>query len=135
MTLVTPRDHPAMGVFRRAGIAAALVVAASCGGPSESVDPGADSAHFEKQLTAFRDRLASLEERQVATDEVAARSARRLGRRLERLRGTVARLQAAVQSARGDVAGAVAEVQTVKRELSLLTERYDFHMRRYHGGR
>lgn len=132
---------------RRLRLVAAVVaiasVAPACGRASDDARAVADEAlaridglearigELEAELEKARGRLKDARDiREQISRDVAA-----LGRRLDR---SLAGLRAAVSDVRSTAsegaAAAVAEAQGVARELGVLEQRYDYHLRRYHGG-
>lgn len=122
---------------RRALVAAAAAaVLVSCGSDGTGAGTAAadDVARLERRVG---DLTAELRELKAGSD----RAARQAAARTDRLWEAVARLRRGLAGMAQDLEGATtasdaaaAEVAAAVRELSVLTERYDYHLRRYHGG-
>ncbi|MGH2695194.1 MAG: hypothetical protein ACRDJJ_10340 [Actinomycetota bacterium] len=118
----------------------ALVLLAGCGGDPESRPDGSQAAG-QPGLDSLEDRIVELE---GLVDDLGAsddRLATRLRRTTQRLQGSVSALRSSLRAAEEDAGGALddagaalSRVEQVARDLSVLTERYDYHLKRYHGG-
>ena len=133
-----------------AAVTAALVALTACGGSGDSVDEARATADTAlDQVEQLTERITSLErELSAASGALADAEAgdRDLGRRLDkatdrlqkslgRLRKSVDAAGEAAESAAADSGSALAQAQAAARDLAVLRERYDYHLRRYHGGR
>jgi TolA-binding protein len=117
----------------------ALVLFAGCGGDPEP-RPGASATASQEDLASLQDRVAELEDLVDDLREGDDRMAARLRATTTRLGDSVSSLRSSLQSAEDDATDALADagaaaarVEQVARDLSVLTERYDYHLRRYHG--
>ena len=124
----------------------ALVAAAACGDGGESVDnarAAADSAIEQvEELTARIESLESelddaLNQAEKSDRALAGRldGARgRLDKALDRLRKSTDAAAGAAETAAANSSSALAKAEEAARSLNVLQERYDYHLRRYHGG-
>lgn len=134
----TTREHAVMAL-RRLLVALALTTALPACGMLPGGEPASQprSDHAAEQLSAFRERLGALEDAlaaQTGQAKESRRAAARLDGALDALRRRLQRMAGSNAAARAAAADALSEVQAAARDVALLTERYDFHMRRYHGG-
>lgn len=134
----------------------ALVLAVACG------DAGALDSGAEKELEAARDlaeqaqgdanaalrRVGELEREMAGLDDHLAASGKarkKLRARLERLgdglRDSLEKLRTALEDARSGAGSAqasadeaLARAGQIARDLAVLEQRYNYHLRRYHGG-
>ena len=126
------------------GAALALVVVAGCGrgdldsSTRERLDDAATGA------TQALDEVDTLESRidALASSFAEVRRDRdRIDATVEKLRETLRDLRASLGnvrssagSAASDAGAALAEAQELARDLAVLEQRYEYHLRRYHGG-
>ena len=128
-------------------LVAALVAFGGRGGESvEDARAAADSALEQvDQLTARVESLATdlgvataaLDEAEKSDRSLAAqldKAAARLDKALVRLRKRADAAGAAAESAAASSSSALAKAEAAARGLNVLQERYDYHLRRYHGG-
>ncbi|HVF52894.1 MAG TPA: hypothetical protein VNC78_04720 [Actinomycetota bacterium] len=113
-----------------AGLIVALALA-SCG------PPGADPAAADDALRLKVDRLeADLIALSRSSTENEGRLRvieRKLSDATDRLEQAMRRLESALAGAEADAAGALERAESAARSLAVLTDRYDYHLRRYHG--
>jgi outer membrane murein-binding lipoprotein Lpp len=142
---------PSMGAgrwrSRRLRLAAAVIAVAllalACGRATDEARAVADQAleridGLEARVAELEDALdiarGRLKDARDFEDRVS-RDIDSLGRRLVR---SVANVRASITDVRAaaseGAAGALAEAQQVARDLAILEQRYDYHLRRYHGG-
>ncbi len=122
-------------------VVATGVLAGCAGGAAEPRRSATRPDPAVEQIAELDERVAALED---ALDEERlkdARAQRRLKRSSQRLWKAVGRLRDALDAARAGAAAADADAQEaaariddVAAELSVLADRYDYHLRRYHGG-
>ena len=125
---------------RAIAIVAALAVLTACGSDAGSarIDPADEAARA--QAAEALDRVASLTDRverlgsEIRVQERAQRRMvdgikTRLGALAERLREALATVRAAAESAGADASAAAAQIGGVARNLSVLKERFDYHLR------
>ena len=125
---------------RAIAIVAALAVLTACGSDAgaDRTDP-ADAAARAQAAEAL-DRVASLTDRvERLGSELKARERAqprmvdgletRMGVLAERLREALAAVRAAAESAGADADAAAAEIGGIARSLSVLKERFDYHLR------
>ncbi len=130
----------------------ALVLAAACGGPEElgaaardrldAATGVAEDARAEARAAADRvaDLSESFEELQADVDrgrKIAARVAElreRLQASIRDLRSGLADVRSTAGAGAASAEDALARASQVARDLAVLEERYDYHLRRYHGG-
>lgn len=116
---------------------------AACGEAGDDARVAADRAL--ERVDSLEARVSDLEGAlEAATEELDSGRAleRRLSRDLDeladRLEGSVARTKANLSDVRSsaseEASSALAQAQQVARDLEVLEERYDYHLRRYHGG-
>ena len=125
-----------MPVMTRVALVLFVALFGACA-PDE--EPAADPT--AQALAAVEDRLGELES-EVATaesaDDDAARDLDRLGERLsralDRLKGSIGKIRTGSNAGADQAASALAAVHAVQRGLDVLEERYEYHLRRYHGG-
>jgi chromosome segregation ATPase len=136
----------------RASVAVCLIALGlllnGCGSAGELEDVSRTAAGAAEQVEELEGRVAQLEEALAASDaelQTAAAERADFGRRLERvadhLGAGVKQLRVALAKARGNLstassnaASAVAEAAALARDLAVLQNRYDYHLRHYHGG-
>lgn len=118
-----------------------LLVALSMGACASSEAPFEPSAETTEAISALEVRLADLEaDLQVERDDRGKLSDRldalsdKLERSLDRLTESMAEARSGSAEARESAASALATVRSVASDLSVLEERYEYHLRRYHGG-
>lgn len=147
------RARPRLGaVVLALGVLLALIavlvvaIAGRSGGSVEDARAAADSAlERVEELTARVESLATdlgaataaLDEAEKSDRSLAAQldnTSARLDKAIERLRKRAGAAGAAVESAAADSSSALAGVDAAARSLNVLQERYDYHLRRYHGG-
>jgi chromosome segregation ATPase len=131
------------------GVALALAAAVvAWGGRGESVRnrEAADSAleqvgnltsrveALENELRASTTALSRAERVERSLADRLDRVTARLDKALGRVRKSTAAARAGAKSAAADSASALATAQDAARELNVLQERYDYPLRRYHGG-
>lgn len=103
------------------------------------------SAEMTEALTTLEDRITDLEAEIRSDLEAQEDDGAKLGDRLDRLTARLERSLERLRDALGDAKDGSAEAQeaaasalstarSVASDLSVLEERYDYHLRRYHGG-
>jgi chromosome segregation ATPase len=134
----------------------ALLLAVACGGPDDlaasardEIEAAADAAaEAKKEASAASDRAEQLEMRLDDLSSQLDRASRarakmveRLGALRERLWGSINSVRAGLGESRSasaaaaaDAAEALSRAGKVARDLAVLEGRYDYHLRRYHGG-
>lgn len=128
-----------MPLMARAALA--LLIALSFGACASADAPSEPSTETTQALSAIEDRVADLEadllaaedDRTKLDDRIAALGDK-LDRSLERLREALAEARSGSSQAADSAASALATAQSVASDLSVLEERYEYHLRRYHGG-
>jgi uncharacterized coiled-coil protein SlyX len=129
-------------------VAAALALAAC--GRAQALDPAAQEeiegarALAERavdEVRRFEPRVALLERRVAAHKRAASALRDALVSRSEKLdaalRGVERRLErlaASNRAATKDAEAALSAAEAAARDLAILTRRFDYHLRRYHGG-
>ncbi len=90
---------------------------------------------------ALTDQISSLQERIDVLEADAARTGAQADKVADRLWGALARLRKEMKDTSGSsteaaeaAQQALAEVRAAAGDLAVLTSRYDYHLRRYHGG-
>lgn len=119
-----------------------LVAMALAGAPACSPDEthsddeaGREALAAVDELSAEVDELSATlaEERTAAADALDALE-RELRRAIKNLRESLQALRRGNDDAAADAAAAIARANAVASDLEVLEERYNFHLRRYHGG-
>jgi chromosome segregation ATPase len=128
---------------------AGALLAAGCGRPDGDVvaaqraaqEAGERASDLEAEVSSLGRSLASARADIDAAATERAELGDRLARALKRLRGSLARVRNAVNEAQdashaasSSASAAVAEADGVAHDLAVLKNRYDYHLRRYHGG-
>lgn len=125
-----------MPVMARVALVLFVALIGACA-PDEApaTDPTAEA------IAALEDRLGALEEglaaAESADDEATTdieRLSSRLSRALERLQGSIGKIRTRSATGADQAASALAAVSAAQRALDVLEERYEYHLRRYHGG-
>ena len=125
-----------MPVMARVAVVLFVALLAACA-PDEApaTDPSAAA------VAALEDRLGELEsdlEAAAAEEKDATADLERLSdrmtRALERLRSSLGKVRVGSADGADQAASALAAVGAVQRALDVLEERYEYHLRRYHGG-
>jgi predicted nucleic acid-binding Zn-ribbon protein len=100
-----------------------------------------DSAATAEALSSLEERIDELESDLATAGDADDRALRRLGalgdrldRALERLKSSLSNSRATGADAADQAASALGAAQAVASDLQVLEERYEYHMRRYHGG-
>lgn len=116
----------------------ALFVSA-CAADEEPVVEGPDEA-TTAALAALEDRIDELEDELSQADSARERAQDDLKAFRKRFRSTLKDLRASLADVRSEsatpaeVAAALSEARAVAADLEVLEERYNYHLRRYHGG-
>lgn len=125
-----------MPVMTRVALVLFVALFAACA----PEDPPASDPTAEA-LVALEDRFGDLEADLAAfrseDDDRAGeieRLSSRLSRALERLKGSIGKIRTNSAEGADQAASALAAVSSVQRALEVLEERYEYHLRRYHGG-
>ena len=101
-------------------------------GPDETTS--AALADLEERIEELEGDLAEADEaRERGRDELKAVRTR-FRDSLKELRGSLAEVRATSSDASSEVSSALAEARAVAADLEVLEERYNYHLRRYHGG-
>ena len=127
----------------RAAVALFLALCMSACAAGET--PREPSAETTEALALLEDRIAELEaeirdDLESEADDRAKLDGRldglagKLERSLERLREALSGVKGGSAEARDAAASALATAQAVASDLNVLEKRYDYHLRRYHGG-
>ena len=125
-----------------------LLIALVCGACAQADAPGEATSETAAAMEALDERVATLETDLAAAqddieagDEAGSRLATRidhladkLDRSLERLRDALDSVRSGSAEARDQAASALATAQSVASDLAVLEQRYEYHLRRYHGG-
>jgi septal ring factor EnvC (AmiA/AmiB activator) len=125
-----PRMVPAMA-------AVALIFAPACSPDEAATDDGsgrealAAVAELSRELDGLNETLR--QERSDAADALDALE-RDLRKSIKDLRASLRNLRAGNADAESDAASALARASEVASDLEVLEDRYNFHLRRYHGG-
>lgn len=135
--------HVTMRWMSRAAVA--LFLALFMGACAAAETPGEPSAETTEALASLEDRIAQLEadlEEELESggadraklegklDDLAGK----LERSLDRLRDALDGLRGGSAEIREAADSALATARSVASDLSVLEERYEYHLRRYHGG-
>jgi chromosome segregation ATPase len=134
----------------------ALLLAVACGGPDDLAASARDeiqaaaeaAAEAKEEARAASDRAEELEMRLDDLSSKLDRASKARAKMIERLAALRDRLWASINSVRAglgdsrststaaaaDAAEALSRATRVVRDLAVLEGRYDFHLRRYHGG-
>jgi exonuclease VII small subunit len=146
---VAAPTRPFRGQLLAAFLALVLTGGAACGGAGESIEDAraaADSAleqveelgarieSLEAELGAASATLNNAEEGERALARRLDKATDRLDKALSRLRKSVDAAGAAAESAAANSSSALANAEDAAQRLNVLRERYDYHLRRYHGG-
>jgi ABC-type transporter Mla subunit MlaD len=125
-----------------------LLVALVCGACAQAKAPTEASAATETAITGLDERVATLEtDLTTAQEDIESGDkdldhlvtridnlADKLDRSLERLREALEGVKGGSADARDQAAAALANAQSVASDLAVLEQRYEYHLRRYHGG-
>lgn len=125
---------------RAIGIVTALAVLTACGSDAGSAPTDPADATARAQAAEALDRVASLTDRvdrlgaELQDQERARRRMiddvkTRIGALAERLRDALGAVRAAAESAGADADAAAAQIGGIARNLSVLEERFDYHLR------
>jgi hypothetical protein len=125
---------------RAIGIVAALAVLTACGSDAGSAGTDPADAVARAQAAEALDRVASLTDRveRLGSELQGQERARRrmidgiktrIGVLAERLREALDAVRAAAESAGADADAAAAQIGGIARNLSVLSERFDYHLR------
>lgn len=130
-----------MTIQAMARAALALFIALSLGACASEAPPTEPSAETQEAMIALTERVADLEADLLAAedgrtklDDRIAALGDRLDRSLERLKEALAEARSGSAQAADAAASALASAQSVASDLAVLEERYEYHLRRYHGG-
>ena len=134
-----------MTIFAMRLMAAALSVAVAlpaCGsgsGPDESLVRKADDAMAaaERSLEAVDELEAEITTLEGRLDDARRKGAAlssRLDKASKRLWESLARVRSSVTDASGSASSAVATAQSAARDIAVLTQRFDYHLRQTGGG-
>ena len=134
-----------MTIFAMRLMAAAVTVAVvlpACGtgsGSDESLVRKADDAMAaaERSLEAVGElegEIAGLEDRLDDARRKGAALSGRLDKATQRLWDSLARVRSSVDDASGSASSAVATAQSAARDIAVLTQRFDYHLRQSGGG-
>ena len=133
-----------MPIMKAAALFAALALLAACGddaAPARSDGSGAVQPAMEgidlleDRVGEVEDRMADLDAADNRVQERLRRATRRLWHSLATLRDSLRGAKDDANSALDDAGAALSRVEEVARDFSVLSERYDYHLKRYHGGR
>lgn len=126
------------GMVRVALVLFVALLSACAAGETPAAEE--DTAATEA-LASLEQRIDDLETDLVSTVEGDDRVLRRLGalgdrldRALERLKSSLADSRAMGADAADQAAAALGAAQAAATDLQVLEERYEYHLRRYHGG-
>ena len=125
---------------RAIGIVTALAVLTACGSDADSapIDPADAAARAQAaealdgvaSLTDRIERLGSeLQDQERAQRRMIDEIKTRIGVLAERLREALGAVRAAAESAGADADAAAAQIGGIARNLSVLGERFDYHLR------
>ena len=92
------------------------------------------AAHLEARLERLAGTGAALREQRSELLDKIRKAVGRLWDELESVRGEADAAAGDAGAAASSASDAAARAARLANELSLLTERYDYHLRRYHGG-
>lgn len=134
-----------MTIFAMRLLAAAVTVAVAlpaCGsgsGSDESLVRKADDAMAAAErsldaVAALEDEVAGLENRLDDARRKGAALSSRLDKATERLWESLGRVRASAGDAAGSASGALSAAQSAAREIAVLTQRFDYHLRQTGGG-
>jgi chromosome segregation ATPase len=127
----------------RAAAALVLValVAASCGEdkPAVATQAELEAAQAETQealdaIGSLEGRIADLESTMERKDRAADDLVSGLSDTLDQLKASLKRIKAAAAQASSSAQLAAGEISAAVRRLTVLEDRYDYHLKRYHGG-
>ena len=112
----------------------------ACAADEPPVTEGPDEA-TATALADLEERIGELEAELSEADETRERAREQLKAvrtrfkdSLKDLRTALAEVRSTSSSASDDVSSALAEARAVAADLEVLEERYNYHLRRYHGG-
>jgi predicted nucleic acid-binding Zn-ribbon protein len=115
---------------------AAAVVLPACGtgsGSEESLrkadDALAAAERSQESVDALEEQVSSLEDRLGDARRKGAALSSRLDKATGRLWDSLAKLRTAVSDASGSASGALSAAQSAAREIAVLTQRFDYHLR------
>ncbi len=110
----------------------ATPILSSCG---DTTPPGPEvPTAVTEQISSLQDRIDVLETEAQREAEQAEKAADRLWAALGKLRKELKAGSGQLDAAGEAAQQALAAAQEAARDLAVLTDRYDYHLRRYHGG-
>ncbi|MEA2453319.1 MAG: hypothetical protein QOG04_2029 [Actinomycetota bacterium] len=116
----------------------ALSLGACASGTPSSTEPSAETT---QAISALEDRVADLEADLLAAEDGRTKLSDRidslgdkLAKSLDRLQESLAQVRSGSSEAADSAASALASAQAVASDLAVLEQRYEYHLRRYHGG-
>jgi predicted nucleic acid-binding Zn-ribbon protein len=119
----------------------AAVVLPACGtgsGSDESLRKADDAlAAAERSLTAvddLKEEVSALENRLDDARRKGAALSSRLDKATQKLWDSLARVRTSVSDAAGSASSALASAQSAARDIAVLTQRFDYHLRQSGGG-
>ena len=127
----------------RAALFVSLLAFAACADepPPPSTEALEAAAEGTQAVEDLQDRVEELEADLAAAlrtgDEAKDRArsvADRMERSLERLRGSLSEARSEAAGSADSAAAAIARADSIASQLQVLEERYEYHLRRYHGG-
>jgi chromosome segregation ATPase len=136
--------------MRRGAAAVAILAVLGACGDAEALDPAVErrieqalerAEDAEKSVAGLERRIENLSARLTAAEDARDELAAVLDAKTSRLRRAIRDARAAIDGARGsadsaahEASSALAEARKAARDLSVLGQRYDYHLKRYHGG-
>jgi chromosome segregation ATPase len=147
---MTLRARPPSAAGRAVALLPLLVViATACGDSQGNLDQARSAAvralerveRLEARLQAVDRELESVSNQSVRASRAGQRlrdrltaTGQRLTAALTGIRESIGALTATAESTMGDASSALTEARRAARDLAILQQRYDYHLRRYHGG-
>ncbi|MFP5352422.1 MAG: hypothetical protein ACLGIB_07665 [Actinomycetota bacterium] len=133
---------PVRGLVALCALALGLSACGSEAPPAAADDQAREqAAAAEAAVESLRETVDALEERIADLERSGSRYEARLDSVTERLWGSLGTVRSSLQEARDEsgsaleqVASALAEARAAARELTILENRFDYHLRSDHGG-
>ena len=127
-----------MPLMARVPLALLIALLGACAPEASSTEPSAETT---QAIAAVEDRVSDLEADLLAAEDGRSKLADRiaglaekLDRSLDRLKEALAGARSGSEEAAKEAASALAAANAVASDLSVLEQRYEYHLRRYHGG-
>lgn len=131
--------HVTMLRMARVLLALVLLAVPACSDAAAGRDPDAARAleavtDLEREVATLRAELDGLTEEGSELDKKLGRLGDRLDNALGTLRDSIGNVRGSAGTAADEAASALSRAESVAAQLQVLEERYEYHLRRYHGG-